>query len=57
MSMSVSKCVCVFVCVFVCVCVCVCVCMLPSDKQNGQQGRVMVDSDDAGRQFNDSPHP
>jgi len=29
----------------------------PREKQSGQAGRVMFESGDAGRQFNDSPHP
>lgn len=36
---------------------CVCVVLRPSMKQNGQPAWVMVESSDAGRQFNDSPHP
>lgn len=36
---------------------CVSAVRAPSEKQNGQPGGVMVESGDAGRQFNDSPHP
>ncbi len=47
------------------ICVCSCVCVRarvcvdrgPGEKQNEQPGSVMVESGDAGRQFNDSPHP
>lgn len=39
------------------VCVCVSAVQGPGERQNKQAGWVMVECGDAGRQFNDTPHP